>query len=340
MHEIPSEHTLRQWAYTDYVDAYNAYAEGMSPEEQLLLRQYTTQHNTLGKWMNKIAKTPSYSPYFQRGDGAEDYFDYPGPKFGDGINTPGTAKSRLHLQPLPPWKLMVEWGQQNGSPVPPYKPKVGETGKGEKGWVPYGWPTTAMSVGFSPTGGIPDVKKPDKTDDKTDTVADVLSRILWTKIHPDKPFPSIVKDDTKRKPWDQFQDPINDPYTKGTGISGPGGHEIQTRPTGDYFNGQLMDPNVPSPIGESVPYAQGNSYEQTTGLPAAAPYGYTESGVPRRFPGEEDGDTANLKGVSEFAPNKEFGPTINPYKQEPHINITRASGTDNGDAGMLQARPI
>lgn len=179
---------------------------------------------------------------------------------------------------------------------------------------------------------------------------DALARVMWTKLHPDRPFPSLVKDDKKPSrapipgvpPWANVNNTDVDgalagtigSHTTNTGVPGPGGYLIQTPPTGDYFNGQMDGENTgfQNPLATPIPVGKGNTYEQVTGLPEAAPYGYTQQGYPRYMPGDEDGTRSYPQGISEYAPGRKYGPTVNPYRQQSD------SGEGTGGTGGTNKR--
>lgn len=96
------------------------------------------------------------------------------------------------------------------------------------------------------------------------------------------------------------------------------GKPIWGMPSGDYFNGQL-NPLTPqdreNPLGQRVPWGQGIVQEpgmNDVGMNrvAPAPYGYTPEGRPKLNPQDTEGAT----GISEFAPGRIYGPTLNKYE--------------------------
>lgn len=90
-------------------------------------------------------------------------------------------------------------------------------------------------------------------------------------------------------------------------------------PTGDYFEGQGQGGGQgQNPLATPIPAKQGAAGEQAGYGPEAAPLGYTQSGRPRSFPGQEDGDgSTNPNGISQYAPGRVHGPTVNPTLQTP-----------------------
>lgn len=210
-------------------------------------------------------------------------------------------------------------------PIKPYKaPDEKDGGVAET--APKGSARTTKPASFSTTGVAP--------------ATDTLARVMWTKLHPDRAFPKMVSDTTTGKS-NNFQDPIDDPYNHPTDVPGVvKGTKRWSVPSGDYFNGQMDGSRGSNPLADPVPYSKGATSEQMGAGPAPAPFGYTASGRPRRFAGEEDSIDNAPVGISEYAPNQIHGPTVNPYRQGTVRGAGRPLGADNGDAGASRARPI